>query len=100
MNPELAEALTRMDTALARLESATARHFDVDSRRSDLEVELGVMQDDRSRLSNELESTTARLGRLEAATDHVGRRVAAAIGTIQEVLDGARPADTAQDGRV
>ena len=47
------------------------------------------MQDDRARLSMELDSATARVTRLETATDHVGRRVGAAIGVLNDVLTRA-----------
>ncbi len=86
MNPELADAMAQMQSALGQLETAVGRHFDVDARRSDIETELGVMQDDRTRLAAELESATAQLARMEAMSEHVGRRVGLAIGSIREVL--------------
>ncbi len=89
MNPELAAALARMDAAVGRLESTVARHLDTDTRRSDLEIELQVMADDRGRLATELESASARVQQLETASDHVGLRLDAAIGTIRTVLGGA-----------
>lgn len=101
MNPELAQSISRMEAALGQLEGAVTRHFDVDARRSDIETELGVMQDDRGRLAAELESATARLARVEAASEHVGRRVGLAIGSIRDVLarsDGAAEAGSAAQG--
>ena len=89
MNAELGAAIARMDAALELVEAAMDRHFDTDRRRSDLEVELQVMGEDRARLATELESATARLARVQTASDHVGLRLDAAIGTIQAVLDGS-----------
>ena len=87
MSPELDAALQRLHSALGLLEeSAASRRSGGGGRAEDLETELQLMQDDRARLSVELESATARLNRVEAATEHVGRRVGAAIGAIGEVL--------------
>ena len=83
---EFDEALRRLQASVGLLETALGRRFGDERGRQDLETELQVMQDDRARLSVELESATERLNRLEAATDHVGRRVQAAIGTLHEVL--------------
>lgn len=89
MNTELGAAIARMDAALDQIETAVARHFDTDGRRSALEIELQVMGDDRARLATELDSATARLARLEMASDHVGPRLEAAIGSIRFILDRA-----------
>ena len=89
----LEDAGKRLEAALTLLELSIGRRFDTASRRGDLETELQIMQDDRARLAVELESTSARLNRVEMATDHVERRVHRAIGTIRDVLlraDGAR----------
>ncbi|WP_375461485.1 DUF4164 domain-containing protein [uncultured Enterovirga sp.] len=86
MGPELADAMGRWQAALGQLEAAVGRYMDSEVRRSDIETELGVMQDDRARLATELESATARLIRVEAVTTHVGQRVGTAIGTLREVL--------------
>ncbi|MDB5511780.1 MAG: hypothetical protein JWR08_1263 [Enterovirga sp.] len=81
MSPELDSALKRLKGALAMLEESAATR-----RPADLETELQLMQDDRARLSVELESATARLSRVEAATQHVGLRVHAAMGALGQVL--------------
>ena len=86
MNPELSAALARLEAALDRLEVGVTRHFDADLRRSDLEVELQVMGEDRARLAGELDSASARVTQLESAFDHVGLRMGAAIGTIEDIL--------------
>lgn len=86
MNPELSAALARLEAALDRLEGGVTRHFDADLRRSDLEVELQVMGEDRARLAGELDAASARVTQLEGAFDHVGLRMGAAIGTIEDIL--------------
>ncbi len=88
MSPELDEAVRRLSAAVTTLEGAAESR--AAERRPDLETELQLMQDNRARLALELESAIARLGRVESATDHVGRRVQTAIGTLREVLDPGR----------
>lgn len=92
MSPELEAAIQRLQTALVLLEAATGTRPIGDGRRDDLETELQLMQDDRARLSVELESATAQIARFETATDHVGRRVGAAIGALSDVLQRAEAA--------
>jgi hypothetical protein len=87
----LEEALRRLDSALAALEAATGRRLEAERRRGDLETELALMQDDRARLAVELDGTLARLNRLEATADDVGRRVDRAIGAIRTVCERAGP---------
>lgn len=89
MTPELEAAMTRLHASLDMLERAVARHFDVDGRRSELETELQVMQDDRARLALDLESATAQLARMNGAVLHVGRRIQAAVGRVETVLTRA-----------
>ncbi len=80
------DALRRLEASLRELEAALARRLDTERRRSDLEIELQVMQDDRSRLAIELDGTTARLARAVTASADVGRRLATAIATVESVL--------------
>lgn len=92
----LDEALRRLDTAIGLLEASVARRLEAERRRGDLETELQIMQDDRSRLAQELDGTLARLNRAEAAAQDVGQRVQRAMLTIQDVLHRAEadlPAD-------
>ncbi len=81
----LDEALRRLDAAVMALEAAAARRLEAERRRGDLDTELGLMQDDRARLAVELDGTLAKLNRIEAAADDVGRRVERAMGAIREV---------------
>ena len=94
MSVVLDDAMQRLTASLSILETAVSRRLDAERSRADLETELQIMQDDRSRLAVELESASARLGQVEDAADHVGQRVDRAIGSIREVLGraGAAPA--------
>ncbi|MXQ12720.1 DUF4164 domain-containing protein [Microvirga makkahensis] len=86
MTSPLDDAMKRLDAALGLLEAAVSRRLDAEKRRGSLETELQLMQDDRSRLAEELDGTLTRLHRFEAATDDVGRRVQLAILAVQNVL--------------
>ena len=84
--PTLDEAMKRLDRALGFLEASVSRRLDADRRRGGLETELQLMQDDRSRLAEELDGALTRLQRFEVATDDVSRRVQLAIIAVQSVL--------------
>lgn len=86
MSPNLDDAMKRLEKALGLLEASVSRRLEADRRRGDLETELQLMQDDRSRLAVELDGALTRLHRFEAATDDVSRRVREAIGAVQAVL--------------
>jgi chromosome segregation ATPase len=93
MSPELEAAFRRLNAAVSQLETAAAARPALGAARGDLETELQLMQDDRARLSVELESATARLNTVEAASEHVGTRLQAAIGHVSEVLARAERAE-------
>ncbi len=93
MSFSLDDALKRLDGALDLLEASVARRLDAERRRGDLETELHIMQDDRSRLAVELDAALARLHRVEAAADDVGERIQRAMGAVRDVLAQADPAD-------
>ena len=93
MSPALDAATRRLHTALGQMETALGRRLDGDAMRSDLEIELQVMQDDRARLATELESATARVAQVEAAAEHVERRVEGTIVTIRDGLGRAARAE-------
>ncbi len=93
MSFSLDDALKRLDGALDLLEASVARRLDAERRRGDLETELQIMQDDRSRLAVELDAALARLHRVEAAADDVGERIQRAMGAVRDVLAQADPAD-------
>jgi predicted nucleic acid-binding Zn-ribbon protein len=86
MGTPLDTATRRLEGALGLLEAAATRRLEAERRRADLETELQIMQDDRARLAVELDGTVARLHRVEAAANDVGRRVERALGAIRDVL--------------
>ena len=79
-------ALKRLAAALDRLDAASDRRVKADALRANLEDELAVMQDDRSRLAVELDGAVARVRSLELANDEVARRLNGASAEIREVL--------------
>jgi chromosome segregation ATPase len=79
-------ALQRLAAALDRLDAASERRAKADALRSNLEDELAVMQDDRSRLAVELDGALARAKSLELANDEVARRLNGARAEIKGVL--------------
>jgi hypothetical protein len=85
----LEAALKRLAAALDQLEAAGERRVRADALRANLEEELTVMQDDRSRLAVELDGATARTNALELANDEVARRLKSVSATIKAVLAAA-----------
>ena len=89
----LEAALKRLSAALDHLDAASDRRARADAARGDLEDELAVMQDDRSRLAIELNSALARVGSLDLAYREAERRLERAGATIRAALGetGAEP---------
>jgi len=85
----LEAALKRLAAALDQLEAASERRVRADALRANLEEELTVMQDDRSRLAVELDGAIARSNALELANDEVARRLKNVSATIKAVLAAA-----------
>jgi len=79
-------ALTRFLAALDSIEVAVARRLENEFSSSDLQEELAIMQDDRSRLALELDAALARAGALETARDDVLRRLDHASASVAAVL--------------
>jgi chromosome segregation ATPase len=82
----LATALKRLSAALDQLDAAADRRAKADATRVDLEEELAIMQDDRSRLAIELEGAMTRLNRMESAHQEAERRLERASSTIRGIL--------------
>jgi uncharacterized protein YlxW (UPF0749 family) len=91
-----AVALKRLTTALDQLDAAADRRAKADSARVDLEEELAIMQDDRSRLAIELEGAMTRLNRMESAHQEAERRLDRASATLRGIL-GEDDASTAPE---
>jgi hypothetical protein len=71
----LDEALRRLAASLDELETTAARRIEAELSHADLEEELAVMQDDRSRLALELDAALAHKIALEKARDEVLTRL-------------------------
>ena len=89
MTSILDDAFKRLDGALGLLEASVSRRLEADRRKGSLEAELQLMQDDRSRLAEELDGALTQIKRYEVATDDVGQRVQLAILAVQNVLTQA-----------
>lgn len=81
-------ALRHLTAALDQLEAAVQRRAQADAARADLEEELAIMQDDRSRLAVELDGAMARSNTLAQANQEVARRLLQASAAISAVLGG------------
>jgi predicted nucleic acid-binding Zn-ribbon protein len=79
-------AIKILDASLTQLETAASRKLDLERRRGDLETELAIMQDDRSRLAIDLDGAMSRLKRVETAADGALQRLDRAMLGIQAVL--------------
>jgi hypothetical protein len=83
----LTEVLRKLDTALTRLEAAAARRLDSDAAPDDRDVELALMNEDRSQLAAALDAASARLAQVEANSGEVGQRLDRAIAAVAGVLE-------------
>jgi predicted nucleic acid-binding Zn-ribbon protein len=83
---QLETAFKGLLAALDQLEAACERRVKAASERSNLEEELAVLQDDRTRLALELDDVQARAKSLELANGEVARRLAKASSNIRTIL--------------
>ena len=84
------KALARLSASLSLLETTVARRIENELSLADLEEELAVMQDDRSRLALELDAELSKANALEKARDDVLRRLGLASEGIKSVLGRAQ----------
>jgi predicted nucleic acid-binding Zn-ribbon protein len=84
--PAVDAALKRLSAALDQLDAATERRARNDLARSDLEEELAVMQDDRTRLAVELDGALAQTRAMAQAHETVARRLAQAKNNLRAIL--------------
>lgn len=89
--PRLDDALRRLSAALEQLETTAARRIETELSHADLEEELAVMQDDRSRLALELDAALAQKIALEKTRDEVLTRLDRTSLGIRAVLGGEAP---------
>lgn len=89
-------AIKILEASLTQLETAAHRKLDLERRRGDLETELAIMQDDRSRLAVDLDGTMARLRHVETAADGALQRLDRAMLNIRSVLGDDAGAESAE----
>jgi chromosome segregation ATPase len=92
----LEAAVAELQTALAQLERTVAAKLEDALSNAELEEELAVMQDDRSRLALDLDAALARQNALERSRDEVLRRLEAASEGVAAAL-GAAGVDANQE---
>jgi predicted nucleic acid-binding Zn-ribbon protein len=92
------QALIRLDAALGQLEAAAQWRLDVEKRHDEIETELSLMQDDRTRLAMELDATVARLQTVEAAAREAGKRLDLATAAIEQMLGQSAQSAAASEG--
>ena len=90
----LAEARKRLRAALEGLDQALSRHSQLAHEQADQIAEYAALQEDRSRLAQELDAAAARERLLEAANLEAARRIDRVSATVRAVIDadlGAEP---------
>ncbi len=93
----LEAAVAELQTALAQLERTVAAKLEDELSSAELEEELAIMQDDRSRLALDLDAALARQNTLEKSRDEVLRRLEAASEGVAAALGAADVAATQED---
>jgi len=93
----LEAAVAELQTALAQLERTVAAKLEDELSSAELEEELAIMQDDRSRLALDLDAALARQNALEKSRDEVLRRLEAASEGVAAALGAAGVASTQED---
>ncbi|MGD9543387.1 MAG: DUF4164 family protein [Methylocystis sp.] len=88
----LEAAVAELQTALAQLERTVAAKLEDEVSSAELEEELAIMQDDRSRLALDLDAALARQNALERSRDEVLRRLETASEGVAAALGDAAPA--------
>jgi predicted nucleic acid-binding Zn-ribbon protein len=90
---QLESAFKGLLAALDQLEAACERRVKAETERGNLQEELAVLQDDRTRLALELDDVQARAKSLELANGEVARRLAKAGSNIRTILAQAAAQD-------
>ena len=83
---EFETAIKRLDAAMDQLEAAVHRRNEQNSAKSNLDEEMAILQDDRSRLAVELDGALARGKTQAVANQEVARRLERAGSAIRVVL--------------
>jgi len=85
----LEAAIAELETAVAQLERTVAAKLEDQLSTAELEEELAIMQDDRSRLALDLDAALARQNALEKSRDEVLRRLETASEGVAAALGAA-----------
>jgi predicted nucleic acid-binding Zn-ribbon protein len=85
----LEAAIAALQAALSRLERTVADKLEDELSSAELEEELAIMQDDRSRLALDLDAALARQNTLEKGRDEVLRRLENASEGVVAALSAA-----------
>jgi septal ring factor EnvC (AmiA/AmiB activator) len=93
----LEAAVAELQTALAQLERTVAAKLEDEVSSAELEEELAIMQDDRSRLALDLDAALARQNALEKSRDEALRRLETASEGVAAVLGQASVSPTQED---
>ncbi len=85
--PGIEESFARLGAALGRLEAALEHRAEIDGGKGLLEEQLQRLDEDRSRLAQDLDQAEARSARIEDTNKEVSRRLVAAMESIRTVLE-------------
>jgi hypothetical protein len=86
-------ATRRLMSALDALESAVERRREADRDEDELATRIQALGADRSRLADELDTSLVKSRKLERTNREIAEKLDSAIGTIRDVLAGAKPAE-------
>jgi chromosome segregation ATPase len=90
----LSEARRQLRAALDTLDHAIGRQAERAREQADRAAEYSALQEDRSRLAQELDAALTRIGDLERAIGEAARRIERASAAVRAVLS----ADDAREG--
>lgn len=93
----LEASVAELQMALAQLERTVAAKLEDEVSSAELEEELAIMQDDRSRLALDLDAALTRQNALEKSRDEVLRRLETASEGVAAALGAAGVAPTQED---
>ena len=85
--------IKRLNSALDQLEAASHRRAQLEAARANLEEEINILQDDRSRLAVELDGVLARNKTISMASHEVEKRLERTSATLRVVLEEADAAN-------
>ncbi len=89
--------IAELQMAIAQLERTVAGRLEDEASNAELQEELAIMQDDRSRLALDLDAALARQNALEKGRDEVLRRLEAASEGVAAALGAAVAAPVRAD---